>query len=172
MYTVFSPYTKLADVATPDQDLPRKFNVLVDSFLLTKSRNLAVRLQEQLTIWKNNHAAFLPMIKQSPVLNEAKLLSANLSKISVAALEAIAFIGQRAIAGQDWVKDKAIILEKAKEQSGRCELQVVNPIRKLVNAAGGNREPVVDTSAVSAHAFTNAKTPASINLLIAKPSAQ
>jgi hexosaminidase len=153
MYTVFSPYTKLADIATPDQDVPRKFSMLVDSFLLTKSRNMAMRIRDQLTIWKNNNAAFLPMIRQSPVLNEAKLLSANLSKISIAGLEALAFIGQRDIAGPDWVKDKMIIVEKAKEQSGRCELQVIAPIRKLIAAAGGNKEPVVETASESAQAF-------------------
>ena len=116
---------------------------------------MAMRIRDQLTIWKNNNAAFLPLIKQSPVLNEARLLSANLSKISVAGLEALAFIGQRDIAGQDWVKDKMIIVEKAKEQSGRCELQVVDPIRKLVAAAGGNKEPVVETASESAQAFVN-----------------
>jgi len=160
MYTVFSPYTKLADIATPDQDLPRKFSMLVDSFLLTKSRNMAMRIRDQLTIWKNNNAAYLPMIRQSPVLNEGKLLSANLSKISVAGLEALAFIGQRDIAGPDWVKDKMIIVEKAKEQSGRCELQVIAPIRKLIAAAGGNKEPVVETASESAQAFVSVEVKA------------
>jgi len=172
MYTVFSPYTKLADVATPDQDVPRKFNILVDSFLLTKSRNLALRIQEQLTIWKNNNTALLPVIKQSPVLNEAKLLSANLSKAASAGLEALAFIGQRAVAGQDWVKDKMVVMEKSKEQSGRCELQVVVPIRKLIAAAGGNKEPVIDTSAVSTHAFADAEKPAVPMITVTKLAAR
>ena len=48
-----------------------------------------------------------------------------------------------------------IILEKAKEQGGRCELQVIEPIRKLVAAAGGNKEPVVETASESAQAFVN-----------------
>ncbi|MES1220961.1 MAG: family 20 glycosylhydrolase, partial [Bacteroidota bacterium] len=40
MYTVFSPYTKIADVATPDQELPRKFSTLIDSFLKKPSPEL------------------------------------------------------------------------------------------------------------------------------------
>ena len=69
----------------------------------------------------------------------------------------MAFIAQRDIAGQDWVKDKKVVLEKAKEQGGRCDLQVILPIRKLVEAAGGNKEQVVESSAVTSVA-SNSKS--------------
>ena len=155
MYTVFSPYTKLADVATPDQELPRNFNNLVDSFLKTHSPLAEKKIREQLTAWKENHEAFMQLLKKSPVLEEAKLLSENLAKIAAAGLEAIAFIHQRDVADNDWVQQKMSITEKAKEQSGRCDLQVIKPIQKLIRAAGGNEETRADTSDILTYVVRN-----------------
>ena len=155
MYTVFSPYTKLADVATPDQELPRIFNNLVDSFLKTHSPIAEKKIREQLTAWKENHEAFMQLLKKSPVLEEAKLLSENLAKIASAGLEAIAFIHQRDVADNDWVQQKMSITEKAKEQSGRCDLQVIKPIQKLIRAAGGNEETRADTSDILTYVVRN-----------------
>ena len=140
MYTVFSPYTKLADVAGPDQPLPRHFNNLVDSFLVTRSPEAGKRINEQLSEWEKNDAAFQELVKISPVLQEAALLSENLSKIAHAGLEAVAFLRQHDIADRDWLVKQLDLLERARRQSGRCELQVIVPIKKLVSAAGANRD--------------------------------
>jgi hexosaminidase len=158
MYTVFSPYTKLADVATPDQELPRQFSALIDSFLKTRSTELEKRVREQLTIWKENHTAFLQLLKRSPILEEAKILSDNLSKIATAGLEALAFIRQRDTADYEWVSQHIAITEKAKEQGGRCDLQVIKPIQKLIKAAGGNEDPHAETQSTQVfvlHAVKN-----------------
>ncbi|MBS1609350.1 MAG: family 20 glycosylhydrolase [Bacteroidetes bacterium] len=145
MYTVFSPYTKLADVATPDQQLPRQFSSLVDSFLKTRSGDLEKKIREQLTAWKENHAAFLQLLPSSPILEEGKILSENLSRIATSGLEALAFIHQRDTADYEWVSQNMAITERAKEQGGRCDLQVIKPIQKLIKAAGGNEDPHVET---------------------------
>ncbi len=148
MYTVFSPYTKLADVATPDQELPRIFSSLVDSFLKTRSSASEKKIREQLTVWKENHAAFFILLRNSPILKEAELLSENLSKIATSGLEAIAYIRQRDTADNDWVQQQMMITEKAKEQSGRCELQVIKPIQKLIKSAGGNNDSISEVPGI------------------------
>jgi hexosaminidase len=158
MYTVFSPYTKLADVATPDQQLPRQFSALIDSFLKTRSAELEKRVREQLTTWKENHTAFLQLLNRSPILEEGKILSENLSKIATAGLEALAFIRQRDTADYEWVSQHLAITEKAKEQGGRCDLQVIKPIQKLIKAAGGNEDPHAETQSTQVfvlHALKN-----------------
>ena len=136
MYTVFSPYTKLADVATPDQPLPRIFNQQVDSFLKSSSSILAVTISKQLELWKDNDPLFLITLRHSPILNEAALLSKNLSAIATAGLAAMKFIQEHKRAGNDWLREQQILLKKAQQQGGRCELQVVIPIEKLIGAAG------------------------------------
>ena len=45
---------------------------------------------------------------------------------------------QRTIAGNQWLQEQLQILKNAKEQGGRCELQVIIPIEKLVKAVATN----------------------------------
>jgi len=134
MYTVFSPYTKLADAATPDQSLPRIFNEEIDSFLISHSLGLAKTIIEQLQEWKDNDSLFIITLRNSPVLNEAALLSRNLAAIAAAGLDAVNFIREHKRPGDAWLLEQQAVLKKAQQQGGRCELQVVIPIGKLIKA--------------------------------------
>jgi len=77
----------------------------------------------------------LAMAERSPILKEALPLSENLSLIASAGLEAIEYIRQKNKANVYWLRERLLLVEKAKQQSGRCELQVVNPIEQLLRAA-------------------------------------
>ncbi|MDR3714120.1 MAG: family 20 glycosylhydrolase [Puia sp.] len=138
MYTVFSPFTKLADVTGPDQPLPRSFCNLVDEFLKNPNPAQEKKINDQLTKWKENHDRFLQTLRNSPVLKEAEILSQNLSALASSGLEAMAFIHQHKSAGNSWLAEQMEILEKSKQQGGRCELQVIEPIGKLVKIASGS----------------------------------
>lgn len=135
MYSVFSPYTKLADVATPDQSLPRSFGKLVSNYLQNQTPEMELAISKQLLLWKDNHQQLLAIAEHSPVLKEALPLSENLSLIAAAGLEAIEYIRQKNKANVYWLRERLLLIEKAKQQSGRCELQVVNPIEQLLRAA-------------------------------------
>lgn len=135
MYTVFSPFTKLADAATPDQELPRIFSKLVDSFLVTHNAAQEQSIQQWLTVWKNNDAQFKLLLAGAPVLQEASLLSQNLSSLASAGLEAMDYIHNKQKAGTGWLNQSLAITAAARQQGGRCELQVVDPIEKLIKLA-------------------------------------
>jgi hexosaminidase len=135
MYTVFSPLTKLADVAIPDPPLPRIFHGLVKEYLSGRSADLGKKISAQLISWKNNHSEFLLLIRNSPILKEAESLSENLSAIAASGLTAIQYLHDGHHAGKEWVEAQMNILQKAKESGGRCELQVIIPIEELVLAA-------------------------------------
>lgn len=151
MYTVFSPFTKLADAAIPDPPLPRVFNELVDDYLDRKSTAIVNQLIAQLTEWKDNHEKFLVVINNSPVLKEAESLSKSLSEIASSGIEAVEFL--RNGSGNDitaWKDEQKKILLQALQPGGRCELQVVNAIEKLVHAAGSqnvNSMPAFNSTA-------------------------
>ena len=134
MYNVFSPYTKIADVATPDQKVAREFRNKVSVYVKTNDKILEKDIISYLTLWKDNHPAFLELIKHSPVLQEAEILSENLAKISAIALEAIRFRNTATEPPQDWQAASYSAIKKAKEQGGRCDLQVVTAIKKLVDS--------------------------------------
>jgi hexosaminidase len=136
MYNVFSPYTKLADVATPDQKVAREFRNRVNQFVANNDRSQEADILMYLTLWKNNHTRLLELIRKSPVLKEAEILSENLAKISGIGIEAMGFIRDKRIPPAEWKKNALVVLEKAKEQGGRCDLQVVSAIAQLVEKVG------------------------------------
>jgi hexosaminidase len=143
MYTVFSPFTKLADVAIPDPELPHIFNALTDGYLSSRTKENEKRIRDQLIIWKNNHQQYLTLVKNSPVLKEGEILSLNLSRIAASGLEALDYLQQGNNAPKEWVSRQLVILKNAREQGGRCDLQVIDPIEKLVLAASDENARMV-----------------------------
>ena len=135
MYTVFSPFTKLADVASPDQSVPRIFRKQVDSFLANPSSTLNKEITEKLILWKDNDVQFREVLRNSPILQEAAQLSENLSAMASAGLEAIQYLQDQKKPAGDWLQQKLMIVTRAREQGGRCELQVVDAIQKLIVSA-------------------------------------
>ena len=135
MYTVFSPYTKIADVATPDQKVAREFRKNVSIYCATRDTLLEKDIIGHLQIWKANHAKFMELIKRSPVLSEAAGLSENLAKIANVGLQAIGYLNNHSSPPTGWKGETLKITKKAKEQGGRCDLQVVTAIEELVSAA-------------------------------------
>jgi hexosaminidase len=136
MYTVFSPFSKLADVASPDQSIPRIFRKQVDSFLFNPSSTLFGEITDKLILWRDNDAKFREVLRNSPILQEATQLSENLSKLASSGLEAIQYIKDRKKQTANWLQQNLIIVTQAREQGGRCQLQVVDAIQKLIiNAA-------------------------------------
>lgn len=138
MYSVFSPFTKIADLATPDPALPRIFAREVDLFLKDPGRDAEKNITDQLMIWKDNHTHFMATVRSSPELQEAAPLSENLSRLAAAGLAAMEMIHDKKKASGKWLAEQLTITASAREQGGRCELQVVNPIEKLIKAAAGD----------------------------------
>jgi hexosaminidase len=137
MYTVFSPLTKLADIASPDQPVPRIFTRQVTDFLVNHSASLQTAITSQLTLWKENDIAFRQLLLNAPVLEEASLLSQHLSLLAAAGLQSMEYIRQQKIAGNDWFGQQQAIIKMARQQGGRCEIQVVDAIQQLVEKAAG-----------------------------------
>ena len=135
MYTVFSPYTKIADVATPDQKVAREFRKHVTTYCTTKDKILEENIMMYLKMWQSNNIAFMETVRKSPVLEEAAGLSENLSEISEKGLQAVGYLinGSKPPAG--WKEKCLEVTEKAKEQGGRCDLQIVTAIEELIETA-------------------------------------
>jgi hexosaminidase len=134
MYTVFSPYTKIADVATPDQKVAREFRKYVSEYCRSSDEGLETNIHKYLVMWKDNDTAFQKLVLRSPVLGEASILSWNLARIAVCGLEALDYL-KTGPPPAGW-RDKCMSVTKAaREQGGRCDLQVVTAIEELVDRA-------------------------------------
>ncbi|WP_224995671.1 beta-N-acetylhexosaminidase [Cesiribacter sp. SM1] len=136
-YKTYSPYTLFADAATADAPAARRFNTLVEDYIQTKDGAARKEIIQWLEKWQENHALMEPLIVQSPVLKSIEGLSANLSNIAILGLQAMnsskgTMAGKKAADHASDTKQAMEQLEKAREQGGRTELQIVDAIEKLV----------------------------------------
>ncbi|MFM7194856.1 MAG: family 20 glycosylhydrolase, partial [Bacteroidota bacterium] len=134
LYNVFSPYTKLADVATPDQTVARHFRKDVAKWLAAPDAATAARIRGWLMRWRDNHVPFMELVKKNPVLEEAAGLSENLSRLAVIGLEAMDLRTRKKSPDKKWRERSLEVIKASREQGGRCDLQVVEAVAAL---AGG-----------------------------------
>ncbi|HEY8024113.1 MAG TPA: family 20 glycosylhydrolase [Burkholderiaceae bacterium] len=129
MYSVASPFTLFADAANTDARAARRFSVTMNRFLAQGNPADRAALRAALVSWRDNHAAILALIKLSPNLKEVEQLSAHLREVSELALD---LLDRSAAMNEARRQSAEVILKAAQEQGGRTELQIVEPIRKLV----------------------------------------
>lgn len=75
-------------------------------------------------------------VKRSPILEEAIVLSENLSIISGFGLEALNYRAGKKPPLQ-WKTNSLKATQKARQQGGRCDLQVVSAIEELIQSVSG-----------------------------------
>ncbi len=135
MYTVFSPFTKLADAAAPDQPLPRQFAETVRRYLLTHDKNLGEEITRQLVIWENNDTAFRKILASAPGLIEAAGLSRHLSLMAAAGLEAMTMLKEEKKPMPGWAAAQEELVSAAQVSGARCTLEIVRPVASIIRAA-------------------------------------
>jgi len=121
-YDAFSPLNRLIDAARPDSETVRRFTALVDR----RSPADLATLREYLIAWRDNQARLTPVLQNSALLAEDAGISANLSAIASAALEALDHPGSGAKFQE--------ILDRAKQPQAELLLSVEPPIRKLIES--------------------------------------
>jgi len=134
LYTMLSPLTLFADACTADAPDARIFNGLVADFLDKNQQANHAQIKFLLEKWQKNHTSLKEIIQVSPVLKEIEELSENLSKIAVLGLHAL---DCKEMPDLDWYKNALVVLENARKQGGRTELQVVNAVERLVKSKCG-----------------------------------
>ena len=132
LYKTFSPYTLFADLTIADPPLALKFNSLVDQYL-NGNLNLEDEILTVLSEWSENHQNLRPIIESSPVLREIHDLSANFSELAAItknSFEKEGFSGDSEAIS--WFKNAIDIVNNARQQGGRTELDVVDAMEKLI----------------------------------------
>lgn len=133
-FTQQSPYTRVMDAARPDQKVAREFRNLVEAYLAggATDAEMAERITLHFDMWADNHARLLPIIENSPILREIETLSEDLRKISLIGLELMQFAKENKKITAGEATDMAQVCQAAKKQRGEVELQVVEPVEKLL----------------------------------------
>ncbi|MGL1888169.1 MAG: beta-N-acetylhexosaminidase [Reichenbachiella sp.] len=131
MYSVFDPYTKLADATTADAKAALNLKYTVQDYKAGKVDSY--QLTYLFDQWIDNDEILRQLVANSPILTESLPHSINLKLASSFGKEAIAYIESGKKPSKKWYKAAVESLTLAdKEQSGRVELQVVAPIAELV----------------------------------------
>ncbi len=124
--TSLTPLNRLIDAARPESEAARRFGLMVDDFLASKTNDAAIR--QQLIRWRDNDAQFQPMIQRSFLLAELVPLSQQLSALATAGLEAL-----DANHPDTWKAQQQAIIEQAKKPQAQLLLVIAPSIEKLVN---------------------------------------
>jgi hexosaminidase len=129
-YTSFTPLNRLVDTARPESEKARIFSGWVDHLSANKD---AVR--KQLIIWRESRAELIPLMQQSALLQEDIPLAEDLSAVARAGLEALDYLDTGRPAPQAWVQEQFVLLDLAAKPRPEELLMIVEPVRKLVEAA-------------------------------------
>jgi hexosaminidase len=141
MYKSYSPYTLMADATSSDAKSARIFRALIERYSTNPTKEALEEIKKMLTIWKDNHAEFLIVMKGSPVLKQLENISSNVSALAVVGLEAI----EKSSSDETWYNEKTAFIKSVEDSShakqmsnktfedGRCEIMILYAIQQLVD---------------------------------------
>jgi hexosaminidase len=135
--TSLTPLNRLIDASRPESETSRRFALMVDDFLANKTSDAALR--QQLTRWRDNDAAFAPMVQRSFLMNEIVPLSQQLSALGAAGLAALDYIARNQPAPDDWKTRQVAMIEQAKKPQAQLLLVMAPAVQKLVEASATRR---------------------------------
>jgi hexosaminidase len=129
-YTSLAPFNRLVDTVRPESEKARIFAGMVDHL---SAHQEAVR--KQLITWCDSREELLPLLKQSALLEEDIPLAEDLSAVARAGLEALDYLDSGHPAPPAWVQEQFVLLDLAAKPHAELLLMIVEPVRKLVEAA-------------------------------------
>ncbi len=129
-YNSLLPLNRLVDAVLPESEKARIFAGMVDHL---GTHEDAVR--RQLIAWRDNREDLVPLLQQSPLLAEDIPLAEDLSAVAGAGLEALDYIDSGHLAPRAWAEEQFVLLDLAAKPHAELLLMIVEPVRKLVEAA-------------------------------------
>ncbi len=130
-YTSRTPLNRLVDTTRPQSHEARKFAKLLEDFSANHDK-----IRKKLTMWRDNSAALIPVIKQASLLQEAVPLAEDVSALTAAGLEALDYLEEGEAALNSWVDAQGELLTRAEKPRAELLIMIVPSIRKLVEMAG------------------------------------
>ncbi len=134
--TMLAPLTGLIDAAQPDAEGARKFNNIVKNVNTQKAE--AAKLKKIFTKWRTAGIELKTIIENAPALAEAKQLAADLQRLGEIGLEITEFFETGKTSSTQWREAKLKDLSEIAKQKAALEFQVIESMKILINATGGN----------------------------------
>lgn len=137
-----APLNRTIDAVYPESDVARNVSGLVQTFLQSSNKDQAAEAQIRayLTTWRDNDAKLHPLLEQSFLLQEVEPLSANLSALGAAGLQALDYLDKSQVPPDLWKTQQLAVAENAKKRQADLLLMVAAPVEQLI-AGGATPKP-------------------------------
>ena len=135
--TQLSPFTHLVDAVVADPSAGRQFESLVDGLLADgpKFEHNRTELTQVFASWRMAAPQVTQIIDSRPNLLEVAPRAAEFDGLGKLGQEALTYLETQTTPNQAWVADAAGKLDEAAKPKGLVRFSVVDPLRKLVQAA-------------------------------------
>lgn len=132
-YTTYHPLSRFVDIALPDAPDIISFRLLLNDYIKTKSTENYNQLQEQLSIWQQNHRRIENQIRNNHNLHEVELLSVNLKILaSTTSMLLKIYNDNESISEKEKIETIAL-LDKLSRPVAEMELPLTAEAKLLVN---------------------------------------
>jgi hexosaminidase len=132
-----TPLTRLVDVAGADSRAARELALMINELLEDAPRFRRDRdgIQNMLNEWRKVHPAIYALADKAPIMREAEPLARDLSELSAAALEALAYLSEGVTPPDQWRDEKLALIERISKPQSEVEFAILPSIKLLVTAA-------------------------------------
>jgi hexosaminidase len=132
-----APLNRMIDAVYPESDVARNFSNLVQAFVQSGNKDQAseAQIRAYLTTWRDNDAKLHPLLDREFLLQEVAPLSASLSALGAAGLQALDYLDKSQPVPDSWKTQQLAIVDNAKKRQADVLLMVAAPVQKLIEAA-------------------------------------
>jgi hexosaminidase len=129
-----APLNRMIDAVYSESDVARRFQNLVEKYAQSgyKDQAAETQIRTYLTAWRDNDAKLSPLLGQSFLLQEVAPLSASLSALGVAGLQALDNVDKSQSAPDSWRTQQLELVENAKKRQADLLLMVAAPVQQLI----------------------------------------
>lgn len=137
-YTSATPLNRLVDAVRPESQVARKFLISVRRFLLDHEGRPEQRevIRQQLSMWRDNHIAFLPVANDSKLLVEIEPVSHHLKLVAEVGLDALDLLVSNRHPAPQWHATAGQVLDTAAEPRAELVIALIPAVRALLAATG------------------------------------
>lgn len=132
-----APLNRMIDAVYPESDVARNFSNLVQTFVQSGNKDQAAEAQIRtyLTTWRDNDAKLHSLLDRSFLLQEVAPLSADLSALGAAGLQALDYLDKSQPVPDSWRAQQLTVVESEKKRQADLLLMVAAPVQQLIEGA-------------------------------------
>jgi hexosaminidase len=129
-YTSFTPLNRLVDATPAESNTAREFDAQVADWKSDKEQ-----IRQQLTLWRDNQNALLPVMQDSALLEEDIPLAQDVSALAAAGLAALDYLESGKPAPATWIATQQALVDRASKPRAELLIMIAKPVGKLIEAA-------------------------------------